>query len=258
MVGNLGTQVAALLGRRIVAGDLSPGTTLPTEAELCENFNVSRTTVREALKKLHGKGLIAGTTRSGTRVLPTGRWNQLDSDLLTWQQIRHGQGPAAGALRDPILLRAGGLPLRRDACDDEDHAHIRQAYGAMVADREYSARVMEADLEFHMAIVDATHNRFFVTLGQAVKTALRVSFSLLQSRPGIPENELVLHSAIAERSLPGGARTPPRRCATSSRSHAATSTTGSARNHSAGRARAPSRQAVIGWRDDADRKPRTR
>ena len=65
MVGNLGTQVAALLGRRIVAGDLTPGTTLPTEAELCESFNVSRTTIREALKKLHGKGLIAGTTPLG-------------------------------------------------------------------------------------------------------------------------------------------------------------------------------------------------
>ena len=79
----------------------------------------------------------------------------------------------------------------------------RQAYEAMAADRDFSARVLEADLEFHMAIVDATHNRFFVTLGQAVKTALRVSFSLLQSRPGIPENELVLHSAIADAIVAG-------------------------------------------------------
>ena len=63
--------------------------------------------------------------------------------------------------------------------------------------------MLEADLEFHMAIVDATHNRFFVTLGQAVKTALRVSFSLLQSRSGIPEDELVLHSAIADAIVAG-------------------------------------------------------
>ena len=204
MVGNLGTQVAALLGRRIVAGDLTPGTTLPTEAELCESFNVSRTTIREALKKLHGKGLIAGTTRSGTRVLPTGRWNQFDSDLLTW---RLESGMDKELLQELYEIRFCFEP---EACrfaamhaTDEDHARIRQAYEAMVADKDFSPRVMEADLEFHMAIVDATHNRFFVTLGQAVKTALRVSFSLLQSRPGIPENELVLHSAIADAIIAG-------------------------------------------------------
>ena len=86
---------------------------------------------------------------------------------------------------------------------DEDHARIRNAYEAMMADKDFSPRVMEADLEFHMAIVDATHNRFFVTLGQAVKTALRVSFSLLQSRPGISRDELVLHSAIADAIIAG-------------------------------------------------------
>ena len=77
--------VTAELGRRIVSGTFGPGDTLPTEANLCDLFGVSRTTVREAVKRLHGKGLIAVSPRSGTKVLPTLHWNQFDAELLGWR-----------------------------------------------------------------------------------------------------------------------------------------------------------------------------
>ncbi|MCP8939656.1 FadR family transcriptional regulator [Alsobacter sp. SYSU M60028] len=199
VMGNLGTQVAALLGRRIVSGELEPGATLPTEAELCDRYGVSRTTIRDALKRLHGKGLIVGTARAGTRVLPTSRWSQFDADLLTW---RLEAGLDTALIQELHEIRQCFEP---EACrvaarhaSPEDHARIRAAFDEMAACRETSSLVMEADLEFHMAIVDATHNRFFITLGQAVKTALRVSFGLLRDRPGLPDNELAMHGDIAD------------------------------------------------------------
>jgi DNA-binding FadR family transcriptional regulator len=198
MVGNLGTQVATLIGRRIVAGEVAPGTTLPTEAELCQAYGVSRTTVREALKKLHGKGLVAGTTRAGTVVLPTNRWNQFDSDLLTW---RLESGPDEKLLEELNQIRFCFEPeacrIAAEYATAQDNARIGNAFAQMTRLRTEPPRVIEADLEFHRAIIDATHNRFFVTLGAALTTALRVSFSLLQHRGEMPQGELDLHGRIA-------------------------------------------------------------
>jgi DNA-binding FadR family transcriptional regulator len=204
LVGNLGTQIAALIGRRIVTGELGPGTTLPTEAELCEEYGVSRTTVREALKKLHGKGLVAGTPRSGTRVLATKRWNQFDADLLEWcfdSELSESLLQELYEIRvcfEPEACRVAALHAQ-----PEDYERLGKAFDAMAALRTVPLKVIDADLEFHMAIVDATHNRFFITLGTAVKTALRLSFSLLQGRPDMPEAELRLHGRIAE-AIAGG------------------------------------------------------
>src|SRR5260370_29625216 len=80
-----GTALAAALGRRIISGDIAPGASVPTEAVLCTKFGVSRTTVRDAMKRLHGKGLVAGGPRSGMHVQPTRQWNQLDADVLLWR-----------------------------------------------------------------------------------------------------------------------------------------------------------------------------
>jgi GntR family transcriptional regulator len=54
----LHTQLAALLKAQIVAGVFAPNTSLPSEREMCEQYNISRTTVREALHQLEKDGLI--------------------------------------------------------------------------------------------------------------------------------------------------------------------------------------------------------
>ena len=52
----------------IGAGKFPVGSMLPTELELCERFEVSRFTVREALRRLHGMGLLHRRRGSGTVV----------------------------------------------------------------------------------------------------------------------------------------------------------------------------------------------
>ena len=65
---NLSYRMAHQLGREIVSGKYSLGTSLPTEADLCEEYGVSRTAVREAVKMLSAKGLISSRPRHGIRV----------------------------------------------------------------------------------------------------------------------------------------------------------------------------------------------
>ncbi len=63
-------QLAAELREAIMAGRYSGGVQFPTETVLCSHYDVSRFTVREALKRLQAEGLIARKRGSGTVVQP--------------------------------------------------------------------------------------------------------------------------------------------------------------------------------------------
>ncbi|BBU79486.1 hypothetical protein EIMP300_08860 [Escherichia coli] len=55
---NLSYVLAEKLAQRILKGEYEPGTILPGEIELGEQFGVSRTAVREAVKTLTAKGMV--------------------------------------------------------------------------------------------------------------------------------------------------------------------------------------------------------
>ena len=108
---------------RIVRGDYPPGTILPNEAKWSETFDVSRSAVREAIKMLMAKSLLASRPKIGSWVEPSERWNLLDRDVLAWyatspdrevflstvQEFRHIIEPEATRLcRDAAHRRADG------------------------------------------------------------------------------------------------------------------------------------------------------
>lgn len=196
--------VTAELGRRIVAGAVEPGEPLPTEATLCDMFGVSRTTVREAVKRLHGKGMLAVGPRSGTRVLPTAHWNQFDSELLGWR-VECGADSAVldqlYEIRDCFEPRACELAATRGGA--EDRSAIAAAFARMADEALDTGTRIDADLEFHLAIFAATGNLFFVSLGGAIRTALHLSFSLSQRRSPVPPAELRLHGDVCAAILTG-------------------------------------------------------
>lgn len=64
----LWSQVGETLAADIAAGDLAPGARLPTEPELMRRFGVSRSTVRQALGHLEGRGLVRAEQGRGTFV----------------------------------------------------------------------------------------------------------------------------------------------------------------------------------------------
>ena len=81
---NFHAHVMYTLGTAIVGGTYKEGQILPGDSDLIDQFGVSRTVLREALKTLSAKGLVEARARVGTRVLPRARWNMFDSDVLLW------------------------------------------------------------------------------------------------------------------------------------------------------------------------------
>jgi len=66
---NLTQQVVHELGKKIMQGSYKVGDSLPSEADLCTQFNISRTATREAVKMLTAKGLISSRPRQGIKVV---------------------------------------------------------------------------------------------------------------------------------------------------------------------------------------------
>lgn len=203
----LSARVMNAVGRRIAEGVYEAGDVLPPEAELCAEFGVSRTSLREAMTRLIAKGLIVVGPKSGTRVLPTTRWNQLDVDLLRWR-LEVG-------MKDEIVEQLYELrfAFEPDASrlaalhgSDEDHAAITAALAEMDRLRDDSVRLVEPDIAFHMAIVAATRNVFMISVAAAVRTALTYQFQVGEAHRVFPASafdagEFALHGRIGRAIL---------------------------------------------------------
>jgi len=195
---------SALIGQRIVEGEWPAGTALPTEADLSRELNVSRASLREAIKLLAGKGLIRSTPRRGTIVQPSNTWNRLDPDVLVWQA---SGGATKAFVRDLFELRRMIEPeaaaLAAVRAGPEERALVAGAFQAM-ADAADVQSSIDADLAFHRAIVLATGNTLLAAFSPAIEASLAVSFKV--SRAGETQPHVVpMHRAVAEPIVAGDA-----------------------------------------------------
>lgn len=189
---NLSQRMSQELGRQIVCGFYDRKISLPTEADLCEQFGVSRSAVREAVKMLSAKGLIASKPRQGIRIQPEDQWNIFDPDLLRWSLESN---PSMAVLKEFLEMRlaiepeAASLAARYATAENID-AIEAALEGMRRVDISGEAR-LEADIEFHVSILYATNNRFYIRLRDFIQTALRVS--IRHTRPMKDNYEEVVH-----------------------------------------------------------------
>ncbi len=167
------------LGKAIVAGTFARGATLPGDAELAIRFGVSRTVLREASRDARGEGHDRGARlASGTRVDGRSTWNFFDADILRWH-LENGPTAASSATSPKCACPSNPMHARL-ACSRATPADIARM---RVAGRRYGERQSEeafalADLEFHMAILEATRNPFMHSVGTLIEAALVTSFRL--------------------------------------------------------------------------------
>jgi DNA-binding FadR family transcriptional regulator len=193
---NLHGQVVNELGRRVVGGGYPAGALLPNEEQLCQELQVSRTALREAVKVLAAKGLLESRPRVGTRVRDKSLWNLLDPDILAW---RCATGADAEFLRHLTELReiiepaAAGLAAASRS--PAQLADIATALHHMEHAPDIAAWV-EADLEFHTAILKATNNPLLMPLAAIIRSALGTLLSVAARgaedfKRGLPDHQKV-------------------------------------------------------------------
>ena len=167
----LSDTIANDLERRILEGVLSAGERLPPERELAEQLGVSRPSLREALQKLASKGLVR--TRQGGGTVVTDRlqsgfvdpWRDMLSDNPALQhdllEFRHMLESQAALL---ATERATELDIERIG---DAFSTLEQAYA-----QDDMATCIRADVEFHQAIADASHNALIAHLSASLHTLI--------------------------------------------------------------------------------------
>jgi DNA-binding FadR family transcriptional regulator len=171
--------VAAEIGRRIVSGQYQPGDTLPTEPRVQDEFKVSRTAVREAIRLLSAKGLTVSRPKIGTKVRPRADWNMLDPDVLSWQIDQRPSDEFIHSLFEmrEIIEPAAAARAAERALPAEVEALGAAFDGIRSRDRGSNEQI-KADLAFHMIVLEASHNPMLRSVGSLIESALVISFSL--------------------------------------------------------------------------------
>ncbi len=169
-VVRLADSVVTEIENQILDGALRPGDRIPSERKLAEDFGVSRPSIREALQKLVAKGLLITRHGGGTTVT-----DKLDAPFMDpWQDmVKDHPLLHRDILEFREMLESQAAALAAQRATDVDLARIDKAYATMdaaYASKDLNASI-EADVAFHQAIAEASHN---VLIGHLTASLMRM------------------------------------------------------------------------------------
>jgi GntR family transcriptional regulator, transcriptional repressor for pyruvate dehydrogenase complex len=164
----LSDKVAAMMLETILSKRLDVGDRLPSERELGEQFGVSRTVVREAVRELVAKGVIEVRSGSGLRVAAVDASTVRDSMLLF---LRGGTVDFENVHEVRTLLEVHISGLAAERAEDEDVEALRAVHERMQEETDVEAAARD-DLEFHRLIARATQNDLYLVLLDSIGASL--------------------------------------------------------------------------------------
>lgn len=198
----LAAQAAELLLERIRAGEWPLGHRLPGETVLAPQLGVGRSTLREAIRELAGKGVL--DSRQGAGVFVTA----LDV-AEDWDAVLRGAA-IVSVIEARIAIEAEAAALAATRRAPADLRAIRRALAGRRAPGQTVAEHVDADMAFHRAVIVAAHNDVLTQLFDSFLPRLRLAMiDMLQLRPLPSEDDdhaahERLARAIADRK-PGAA-----------------------------------------------------
>ncbi|MGX0977791.1 GntR family transcriptional repressor for pyruvate dehydrogenase complex [Roseovarius sp. MBR-51] len=209
----LSTAVTRQIEKLILQGILRPGERLPAERDLAEKLGVSRPSLREAVAELQDKGLLSA--RAGAGIYVADVLGSAFSDALIRLFADHEE-----AVFDYIGFRRDleGLAACRAArlASDTDLQVIQTVMDKMEAAHKKTNPADEArlDAEFHMAIIEASHNVIMLHMMRSMFQLLRegvfynrqVMFKQRTTRGALLDQHRAINAAIQARN-PEAART---------------------------------------------------
>lgn len=205
----------------MILGHLSPGTSLPSEADLATRYEVSRLTIREAVKMLEGRGLVE--LARGRRAVVREPDGSAFSDfvvslirndpkgLFDLVELRISLETMSARLAARRASRAG-LQALESAMQGmrESAAEYRAAIEAGADATEADRRFHDFDLQFHEALATTSGNRVVAFLFEAMSNSLRESFSMSRRgqtlRGSTREDTVAAHQAVLDAVRAGNER----------------------------------------------------
>ncbi|MCS0635140.1 FCD domain-containing protein [Streptomyces sp. LP05-1] len=177
--------VVEQLRGQLAVGEWAVGDRIPTEHDLAEQLGVGRNTVREAVRVLVHAGLLESRQGHGTFVRSTA------DPAAVLRSVR-----AAGAL-DVLELRVAlETEAARLAAARRDAHDLSLLRAALVTLRQEGDRNADADLAFHRAVVEATHNAAFTEVYRFFSTQVHEHLVEALGDRSMPPVDLDAHEAL--------------------------------------------------------------
>jgi GntR family transcriptional repressor for pyruvate dehydrogenase complex len=191
-------QVEETLRQAILAGELASGEMLPPETELARQFNVSRTTLREALRSLVAERLIVKVPGAhGGNIVQSVTSSALGGVVVDAMENLLAVG-GIDFLEVAEVRRSLEIPSVRQAADrrtDDDLAQLQRIVDTQKSITVDNPEVSDLDAEFHTLIAQASGNRVLTALVQALhRTTEPVSY--LELSPEVGRTTVSQHQAI--------------------------------------------------------------
>lgn len=179
----LADQAADLLLERIRSGEWQLGQKLPGETTLAPQLGVGRSTIREAIRQLAGRGVLATRQGSGVFVMALDAPEDWDAVLR--------RADIVAVLEARIAIEAEAAALAAERRTAADLRAIRQALAARDNAAEGLEAHVDADTAFHRSILVAAHNPILLELFDGFTPRLRqamIEMLRLRSDHGGPDD----------------------------------------------------------------------
>lgn len=191
-------RVAEQIEKRILDGELRSGDRLPTEREMAEQFQVSRTAVREAMKMLAQKGLVDMRPGRGTIVIDGSR-EAMENSIGLLMKMKLGEvGGSDNLVEVRAILEIEIAALAAARATEKEIAAMREAIRVMDENLDNADGFITGDNSFHEALAQATQNALILILLKSIVHLLSEQRKQIFEVEGGPTRGQIHHRRILE------------------------------------------------------------
>lgn len=185
----------------VALGVYVPGQQLPTERELAAMLGVSRTSVREALKKLTDSGYVEVRRGRNGGYFVLANWGPASADhvnrhlIPNWEKFEHLFD--ARTLVEPLIARTAA-----ERCTESDREAITNALEAYRAAPDHNAS-RSADSSLHYAIAQATQNPLLVDISLSFRTQISLNLGAEPYTDEVRQKAITQHQDLVSAVIEG-------------------------------------------------------
>lgn len=194
---SLADMIAETLKQQITEGTYRAGDKLPTEPELMKTFGVGRSSVREAVKLLVNMGVVRVQQGSGTFVAVPSNNDDVSIKMSTADRTELDE------VRKILDIAIVEKAVARRTEKDIERMRASLEKRKVNAEKGLLEECIEADLNFHIAIADAAHNRILADIYRSAATHLLSEFNRIYDGTDCFINSQTSHEKLLKHIIAG-------------------------------------------------------
>ena len=190
-------MIAETLKQQITEGTYRVGDKLPTEPELMKTFGVGRSSIREAVKLLVNMGVVRVQQGSGTFVAVPSNNDDVNIKMSTADRTELDE------VRKILDIAIVEKAVARRTEKDIERMRASLEKRKVNAEKGLLEECIEADLNFHIAIADAAHNRILADIYRSAATHLLSEFNRIYDGTDCFINSQTSHEKLLKHIIAG-------------------------------------------------------